>query len=789
MSAAPYVGQRLRRQEDPRLLRGEGRYVADIEPPGTLHVALVRSPHAHARILGIEVTRARMSQGVAAVLTARDLGEHNRPLLNRLPHPALFFYPQYPLARGKVHYLGEPVAVIAAESRYLAEDAADLVEVAYEPLPAVADTGAALRPGAAVVHDDEGAKDNLAASFSQQFGDVEAAFARAHQVVRGRLTIGKCSGVPIECRGIVASVDHLGRLTIWDATQLPHMVREVLAELLGKHEHEIRVIPPDVGGAFGAKQPFYPEEYLVPYLALRLRRPVKWIEDRREHLLASIHERGQVHEAELAVDAGGKILGVRDRFVADSGAFCPWGIVVPLITSTMIPGAYKVPAYRCEVQVAYTNTCPLAPYRGAGRPQAAYVLERLLDEAARALGIDSAELRFRNFIQPEDFPYATGLLGRDGSPVLYDSGNYPGCLEKVLDLVGARGFAAEQEAARREGRLLGLGIAMGIENSGYGPHEGARLRIEPSGRVVIYSGACSQGQGHLTTLAQVAADVLTVPPEQITLVGGDTEGIPYGTGTFASRTAVTAGNAVAAAALRVKEQALRLAAHLLEASPHDLEVDDGAVRVKGATDRKLTLAELAAFAAARSPGISFPAGLAIGLEATEYFVPRAPSYPAAAHAAVVEVDPATGEVAILRYAMVDDCGTVINPLIVEGQVLGGFAAGIGNALYEEVLYDEQGQLLTGSLLDYLIPGATEVPAPRLAHQCTPSPLNPLGVKGVGETATIPVPACINNAVSNALSVPANETPLTPVKVRALLRRADEARSAGAGPVSAHLIQV
>jgi aerobic carbon-monoxide dehydrogenase large subunit len=762
------VGRRMPRQEDPRLLRGEGRFVADIEPPGTLHAVVVRSSHAHARLVGVDARRARAVPGVAAVLAAAELGVANRPLPTRVPHPAMRYHAQFPLARTKVHYVGEPVAVVVADSRYVAEDAAELVDVTYEPLPATANPAVALRPGAAVIHDDQGAEDNLAASFVQQFGDVEAAFARAAVVARARLTIGKCSAVPIECRGLVASVDDLGRLTVWDATQMPHMIRDILAELLGRSRHEVRVVTPDVGGAFGAKEPFYPEEFLMPYLALRLRRPVKWIEDRREHLLVSTHERGQVHEAELAVDADGRILGVRDRFIADSGAFCSWGIVVPLITSTMIPGPYKLPAYRCDVQVAYTNTCPLAPYRGAGRPQAAFVIERLLDEAARRLGLDSAEIRFRNFVQPEEFPYRTGLLGRDGSPVVYDSGNYPAGLEKVLDLVGAREFRAEQEAARRQGRVLGLGIAVGVENSGLGPHEGARLRVDADGRVVIHSGACSQGQGHATTLAQVAADVLTVPPDRVLLVGGDTDGIPYGTGTFASRSAVNAGNAVLAAAVKVRGQALRLAAHLLEASAHDLELVDGVVRVRGLPDRAVSLAELGRFAAAPFPGRTFPAELAVGLEATEYFSPPAATYPSAAHAAVVEVMPDSGEVRVLRYAMAHDCGTVINPMIVEGQVLGGFAAGIGNALYEEIVYDEEGQLLTASFLDYLVPTANEVPDVRLTHLCTPSPLNPLGVKGVGEGATIPVPACVNNAVSDALGVPVNETPLTPERVRALL---------------------
>jgi carbon-monoxide dehydrogenase large subunit len=768
--AGPYTGKRLTRREDPRLLRGHGRFVADIALPGTIHVSILRSPHAHARLKRIDASQARALPGVTAVLTAQSLGEANRPLPNRFPHPAMRFYPQTPLARAKVHYVGEPVAAIAAESRYVAEDAMELIEVEYDPLPAIVDTETALRPGVSVVHDDQGATDNLAGRVTQGFGDIAAAFNRAHLVVRQRLVIGKCAGVPIECRGLAASIDELGRLVVWNATQTPHMVRDILAGLLGLAPHEIRVIPPDVGGGFGVKEPFYPEDFLVPYLALTLRRPVKWIEDRRENLLASIQERGQVHEAELAVDRDGRILGVRNAFVADSGAYCAWGIVVPLITSTMIPGPYKIGAYRCDVEVVYTNSCPLAPYRGAGRPQAVFVMERLLDGAASELHIDPAEIRLRNFIPPEEFPYSTGLLGREGSPVTYDSGNYPACLEALADLADYRACIAERAAAREQGRCVGIGIAFGLENNGLGPHEGARIRVDGAGRAVIYTGACSQGQGHLTTLSQLAADVLTVDPERIALVGGDTDGIPYGTGTFASRTAVTAGNAVVLAAQKVRDLALRLGAHMLEARAEDVELAGGEIRVRGAPHRKVTLADVASFAGGPFPGRTFPSGLTVGLEATEYFTPRAATYASGAHIAVVEVDRATGDVQVLRYAIVHDCGKIINPLVVEGQVLGGFAAGIGNALYEEVLYDEDGQLLTATLMDYLIPSACEVPELRLSHICTPSPLNPLGLKGVGESATIPVPACINNAVSDALGIPASETPLTPAKVRALLRQ-------------------
>jgi carbon-monoxide dehydrogenase large subunit len=765
---ASYTGRALRRREDPRLLTGQGRYVGDIEPAGCLHAAILRSPHAHARIRRIDTAAARALPGVAAVLTARDLGPYWRPLPNRFPHPALRYYPQYPLARAKVHYVGEPVAVVVATDRYLAEDALERIAVDYEPLPAVVDPEAALAPGAPVLHDDQGAPDNLAGRFSQGFGDLAAAFARAAVVVEREFVIRKCAGIPIECRGLVALVDELGRLVVWNATQTPHMIRDILASLLDRPPQDIRLVTPDVGGAFGVKEPFYPEDFLIPYLAWRLRRPVKWLEDRRENLLASIQERGQVHRAALAVDADGRILGLRDRFVADTGAFTPWGIVVPVITSSMLPGPYKLPAFQCDVDVAYTSTCPLAPYRGAGRPQAVFVTERLLDEAARALGLDRAEIRRRNFIQPHEFPYAVGLVGRDGKPLVYDSGNYPGCLDKLLELVGYADFAAEQRRARAAGRYLGLGLAFAVENNGMGPFEGARLRVEPSGHVVVATGACSQGQGHLTTLAQLAADELTVPLERVTIVAGDTDGIPYGTGTFASRTAVNAGNAIVLAAREVRARALALAARLLECDVADLVLADGAVSVRGAPDRRLTLGELASYAQSPFPGRPHPEGVPVGLEATHYFTPSAVTYSNGGHAAVVEVDPDSGAVRVLRYAMVHDCGNIINPLVLEGQLHGGFAGGIGNALFEEVVYDPDGQLLTASFLDYLIPTADQVPAVQLAHLCTPSPLNPLGVKGAGENAIIAVPACINNAVTDALGVAADETPLSPAKVHALL---------------------
>lgn len=768
-----YTGQPLRRQEDPRLLTGRGQYVDDIRLPGMLHAAVLRSPHGSARIRSVDAAAARRLPGVAAVLTAANLGARLKPLPQRFPHPALHYQPQYPLAAAQVRFVGEPVAVVVAESRYVAEDALELIEVDYTPLPAVSSVEAALAPGAPLVHPAAGT--NRAAAVSQGYGDVAAAFASAAVVVRDKLTIGRCSASPMETRGIVAAPDPVGGgVTAWSSTQTPHMQRAILAGYLGLSEHQVRIVCPDVGGGFGAKEPAYPEDVLIPLAALELGRPVKWVEDRREHLAAGVHERTQVHWAELALDRDGRLLGLRSRFIADTGAYSPWGIVVPLITATMIPGPYRLPAYQSELEVAWTNTGPQAPYRGAGRPQATFVMERMLDRGARELGLDPIALRRRNYIQPEEYPYANGLMGRDGKPMEYDSGNFPALLDQALerlDLDGCRSWAAAERAA---GRRIGIGIASGMENGGLGPAEGVLVRLEPTGGAVAYTATPSQGQGHATSLAQVAADELGLRPDQVAVIEGDTATLPTGSGTFASRTAVVTGSAVRLAAARLREKAIALAARLLEAAEEDLELRDGAVAVRGAPGRNMSLAELAFAGSAPFPGRPFPPGLTPGLEALEYYSPQAPTYSGAVHVAVVEVDPATGDVRVLRYICVEDCGNIINPLVVEGQLHGGVAAGLGNALFEEIIYDADGQLLTGSLMDYLLPAAGEVPLVETGHVCTPSPLNPLGAKGVGESATIPVPAAINAAVDDALAdlgVRASMTPLSPWRVRALIAAA------------------
>ena len=525
----------------------------------------------------------------------------------------------------------------------------------------------------------------------------------------------------------------------------------------------MRVVTQDIGGGFGPKGILYSEDILVPFLARALDRPVRFIETRREHLLAVTQERDQWHEVELGLSREGQIVALRDTFVHDCGAFVSWGIIVPLITSVSVPGPYRVPDYEVTFTAVYTNKVPVTPVRGAGRPQAVFVMERMLDLAAARLELDRVAIRERNLIQPGEFPYDVGLVSRDGGPRRYDSGNYPECLRRLVEAVGWDGVRAQQERARAEGRWLGVGLALFVEDTGLGPYEGIRVRVDPAGQVFVFSGTSSQGQSHETTLAQIVADGLALPLERVTVVPGDTAGIPYGVGTFASRVAVLAGTSAARATAEVREKAIAVAASQLEAAAQDLVLEDGRIGVRGAPGRGLTLAQVATLASTPRPGYAMPAGMDPGLEAAAYVPVSQSTYSSGAHAAVVEVDPETGLIKILRYVAVDDCGTMINPMIVEGQVHGGIAHGIGNAFLEEVVYDSAGQLMTGTLMDYALPRAADVPRLEVHHVVTPSPLNPLGVKGAGEGGTLPAPAAIANAVADALrplGVEVTEMPLT-----------------------------
>jgi carbon-monoxide dehydrogenase large subunit len=799
------IGARIPRNEDPRLLRGLGCFVDDVNPAGVLHGAALRSPHAHARIVSIDAARARAMPGVHLVLTAGDLGELNQPTPLLIPNPNLT-HPRTPrpLAPDEVRFVGEPVAFVVADDRYVAEDALAAIDVTWEPLPVVASIEAAVASGAPLVH--AGVPGNRAARMVQRVGDPDAAFARAAHVFRERLSIERSCGSPIEARGVVAEHDpRAGTLRVWASTQAPLPIKNGLARMFGLAEFRVEVIAPDVGGGFGTKiMLFYPEEILVPYAAIRLGRPVKWTEDRREHLVAANHERGQRHEVEAAVDREGRILGLRDRFVHDAGAYTPYGIVVPIITSTQLPGPYKLPNYAVEFDVVYTNTAMVTPYRGAGRPHGAFVMERVIGLIARELGLDPAEVRRRNFIQPHEFPWDVGLTFQDGGPTRYDSGNYPLGLELALEKIGFADFRTQQAEARRQGRYLGLGIGCYVEGTGIGPYEGAQVRVEPSGKVFVATGLTTQGQGHYTTFAQIAADALGCDPADVTVVTGDTRTFNWGAGTYASRGLVTSGNAIGIAARKVRDKALRIAADLLEVSPDDLELTDGAVRVRGVPDRALTLGALATVAnpiryaygkeaseaALRlvkpREGAVLAPGEEPGLEARGYYAPPQATFASGCHAAIVEVDIATGDVKILRYVVQHDCGTMVNPTVIEGQIHGGVAQGIGGAFYERIVYDDNGQPLSATFMDFLMPTAMEVPEIEIVHTETPSPLNPLGVKGVGEAGAIPVPALIAEAIDDALApfgVRVREMPLNPNRVLELIAeaRAHGGGSAGRGP--------
>ncbi|PYN86300.1 MAG: xanthine dehydrogenase [Candidatus Rokuibacteriota bacterium] len=753
-------GARVRRREDSRLVTGQGRYVADVALPGLLHVAVHRSPHAHARIVRVDPTPARRRPGVVHVLVPADAAALGRlPLL--VPHASLLA-PACPeiLPQQIVSYAGQAVALVVAESAAEAEDALDSLHVEYEPLPAVASLEEALRPDGPRVHPGG----NVASRFTQRVGDPAGELARAPVVLRERFHLHRGAGMAIETRAIAARWDDdLGQVTAWSTTQAPQILRRLLARYLAIPEHAVRVVTQDIGGGFGPKGIVYAEDILVPFLARALGRPVRFVETRREHLLAVTQERDQWHDVEIGLTREGRIVAVRDTFAHDCGAFVSWGVIVPILTSVTVPGPYRVPNYEVTLTAVYTNRVPVTPVRGAGRPQAVFVMERMLDLAAERLGIDRVLLRARNLIQPDEFPYDVGLISRDNSPRRYDSGNYPECLRRVAEAVGADDFPAERERARAAGRAIGLGLALFVEDTGLGPYEGIRVRVDPLGRVFVFSGTSSQGQAHETTLAQIVADGLSVPLEQITVVPGDTAGIPYGVGTFASRVGVLASTSAAHAAAEVRRKALAVAADHLEAAPEDLALEDGRITVRGTPGRGLALGDVAAIATAPRPGYALPGAMDPGLEASGYVHVPQSTYSNGAHAAIVEVEPETGAVRILKYVAVDDCGTMINPLVVEGQIHGGIAHGIGNALIEEIVYDASGQLVTSTLMDYALPRAADVPPLEVHHLETPSPLNPLGVKGAGEGGTLPAPAAIANAVADALrplGVAVTEMPLT-----------------------------
>jgi aerobic carbon-monoxide dehydrogenase large subunit len=766
----PLVGAAVRRLEDPRLLRGQATFIEDLELPRQLHVAFVRSEYPHARLRSVHLGGARFITGVHSVFGADELGA--RTIHAVVPHPALRPCAQPILADGVVRYVGEPIAAVLAETRGAASDGAEAVLVDYEPLQPVPSAEAALEFSAPLLHAQLG--DNLAGTFDVKVGDPDAAFAAAERIVRGRFYVQRYTGMPLEPRGVAAAWDAgRERLTVWSSTQWPHTVRQALSTLVNLPEQSIRVIAPDVGGGFGVKQDVYPEEVVVALLARHAGRPVKWIETRREHLCAAVHAREQWHDMQLAVRNDGTILGMRADVLSDQGAYTrSLGILCPSLTAAGLPGPYRFHNYACRVRVALTNKTPAAAYRGAGQPEAVFATERIVDRVAQELGLDPAEVRRKNFIRPDEFPWEVGTQSAQ-TPVVYDSGAYADGLDRALELAQYtmwRERQAEERARGEQGKLFGVGLAAYVMLTGLGPHESSLLRVDPSGKVALVTGSSPHGQGTATVLAQIVSDDLGVPLIDVDVSHGDTDAIPFGVGTYASRNAVVAGNAAHAAAGKVRDKALALAAHVLEVAVEDLDLVEGSVRVRGAPDRRITLGELASAAA---PGRSLPAGMAPSLEATEYFLAPRATFASGTHVAVVEIDRDSFEVRLLDYAVVSDAGPLINPLIADGQIVGGVAQGIGGALFEELAYDEHANFISASLLDYCMPSATQIPPIRLDHLYTKSPLNPLGVKGLGEGGAMAPPAAIANAVEDALrsmGVQINATPITPTRLAALLRK-------------------
>jgi carbon-monoxide dehydrogenase large subunit len=766
-------GAAVRRNEDARLLAGRAQFVDDVRLQGMLHAAFVRSPHAHARIGSIDASAALAREGVVAVYTAHDLGDYWRPGPVIVPPPpvagALFNErTQVPLAKGKARHVGEPVALVIATSRYVAEDAVSDVAVEWQPFPVAADLEQAAAPGAPRVHDD--LPDNVAARVRQTKGDYAAAAKRAHRIVKRRFAYDHGCAQPLETRGVVAQWDAgAERLTVWDTTQAPIAIRNGLAAMLGLSERQVRVVAPFIGGGFGPKiMLFYPDEVLIPWAALKLGRPVKWIEDRGEHFFATTHERGQVHDAELAVDRDGRILGVKDVFLHDTGAYDPYGLTVPINSQCTALGPYVVPNYDSAFTAVFTHKPIVTPYRGAGRQHGVFVIERLLDLAARELGLDRAEIRRRNLIPKDAFPYDNEIIYQDFTRLGYDSGDYAPMLAQALERIGWEPFVRdEQPRLRAAGKRVGIGVVCYVEGTGIGPYEGAKVQVQTSGKVSLLTGIGTQGQGHFTSFAQIVADQVGVAVGDVEVITGDTDQFYWGAGTFASRGAVVAGNAVNEAALAVRKKILKIAAEHFECAEGDLAIADGAVAIAGVPGRSIKLGELAVHANPMRGAVA--PGTDPGLEATRYFGPESGATAAGVHAMIVEVDPETMIPAIRKYVVVHDCGTVINPMIVEGQVLGGVAQGIGNAFYEQLAFDGEGQLLNATLADYLLPTALDVPRIELGHTVTPSPLNPLGIKGVGEAGAIPVGPLFAQALEDALELPArgkelNEIPLSPCRL-------------------------
>jgi carbon-monoxide dehydrogenase large subunit len=771
---ARIFGSAIRRREDPRLLTGTAKYTADITLPGQLHAAILRSPHGHARIRKIDTSAAKAAPGVVAAFTGADTEGvlQSIPCAWLVPNSDLKVSPYPAMAKSVVRYVGDAVAVVVAESAQQAYDAVDLVDVDYEPLPVTIDPEKAVKPGAPQLHME--APNNIAFKWTVAGGDVEAAFKNAEVVVRDRIVQQRLIPTAMETRGALAHyIPATGELTLWNTTQNPHIVRFIMSLVSGIPEDRLRVIAPEVGGGFGSKIAQIQGDFITVFCSMKLGRPVKWIESRSENYQSTTHGRDHVQDVELAATKDGRILGLRCTVWAGMGAYLSTAApgIPTILHGLMLSGPYKIPAVKEDVYGVYTNTTPVEAYRGAGRPEATFMLERIIDRLAGEIGIDPVEVRRRNLIPPFDngFDVITGLK--------YDSGNYQGALDKALGHAGYEKLREEQAAARKKGRYLGIGVSVYVEICGLGPSqvagavgfqgglwESAIIRFHPSGKAQVFIGASPHGQGEETTFAQIVADELGVSVNDVKVVHGDTDITPMGWGTYGSRTTAVSGAALAMATRKIKEKAKLLTSHLLEAAVEDIDFANGKFFVRGFPDRHKTIQDIALMA---NVAWNMPQGMEPGLEATTFYDPPNFVFPFGAHLAVVEVDPETGHVELKRYVAVDDCGPQINPMIVEGQVHGGVVQGIGQALWEQAVYNDNGQLLTGSLADYAIPRADVLPDIEVLHTVTPSPHHPLGVKGIGEAGTIASTCTVYNAVLDALEpfkVQSILMPLTPERV-------------------------
>jgi len=764
-----YIGAPIRRREDFRLLTGRATFTDDIKLPQMLHAAILRSPHAHARITAIDAAQAQAIPGVVAVFTFQDIAPWAKPIPIRLyPLPGLERFLQCPLARDRVRFVGEPVAVVVAESRYVAEDALDAMDVTYEPLPAVTDVRESLQ-NQIVIHEEPGT--NLAARYTLAIGDIEEVFRSAPYTRKETFKVHRHTGNPLETRGLVASYDAgRGEYTVWGPTKVPHFNRAILASFLNIPESKIHFIETDVGGGFGIRGEFYAEDFLIPFAAMKIGRPVKWIEDRLEHLKSANHSREVLCEVEIAAQRDGTLLGMRAHIYGDMGAYIrTHGGLVPSSTAALLTGPYRIPAYQCTVSCVMTNKMGLGTFRAPGRYESCFIRERLLEMVATDLQIDPVELRFRNFIQPSEMPYTVGQTRPNTPPTVFDSGNYPSALQHALAQIDYAGLKPWQ-GRYQDGKYHGIGLGCFVKNTGQGPFEAARVVVSGADKIAVYLGITSLGQGHETTMAQICADSLEVPLERFTIFHGSTDLMPFGVGTFGSRGTVMAGNAVHLAGQKVRDKALAIASRYLECDATQLVFRRGQIARQGADEQPLLgLDDLVRLAGPASPyHLEEP-----GLEATAYFHSNQLTYSYGAHVAHVTVDPETGKVEVLRYVVVEDIGRCINPLLVHGQAIGAAVQGIGATILEELVYDDHGQLLSGTLVDYALPTSTDVPSiDSIILEEAPSPLNPLGVKGAGEGGIAATGAALANAVSHALAplgIQVTELPLSPNRIRRWIR--------------------